>query len=316
MDAPEPADKRNRPPTGSEPLGSTASAEEIQARIEHLRSSPTLESPEQSSAAWPPTAPIGEAPAPDQGAVAVATPTSSKPRARTRRGLAAIGAAAAVLGGLAFKLIAGLFAASVVGATLTAAFGGAYDRLPASERQQLEARLEAAVGDRLKGLSDSDAAAKVNSLQASGMGRLDDASLVEFETIWSSGLGKVDGATCAKVARIPAGSTLPPDALDKILGTLESAQVGRFFEIAVAAVEAEAKAAPPLQTASPQQADAMYAALGAQLSQVDVETLQAYSDGKQVTDPDLCAAYRHLYAAGMALDPTNRAIFARVDVTP
>ena len=68
--------------------------------------------------------------------------------------------------------------ATVVAPALGAFLGGSFARLPSDQRQQLDRRLGAAVGDRLNGLADVDKTTRLKALIQAGYARLDDKVLI------------------------------------------------------------------------------------------------------------------------------------------
>jgi hypothetical protein len=223
---------------------------------------------------------------------------------------------------IAVKVVLGLTAATVVGLGLNAVFGGPFEKLPGDQQQQLQTRFDAAVGDGLRNLSDAEAATKVQSMEFGGLPRLDDATLVDYESIWSEAIAKADPAACADAAKTRSGAISKPTT-DKILSSLDTTRLVRWFDIEVSAIAASAKGAPAARTVSQAASDEMTTALLAKLSSADVATLQAMSGSAEasgspagVSDTAACTAYADYYAAGMALDPTNQAVFALSDVSP
>ncbi|HYM82560.1 MAG TPA: hypothetical protein VEY67_00205 [Candidatus Dormibacteraeota bacterium] len=330
--------------TGAAPLSANASTEEILARIRHLGASvpdgaPSEATPsgtqadagpiERGDAPRPGDAPASApgggpaplspptdaAPAPSDATGASPTTQWQTPRRTSRRRLGGLAAIAVVVAGVGAKLALGLVTATVVGATLGALFGGQFERLPGDQRAQLESRFDAAVGDRLKGLSDQAASDRVAALVGGGLPRLDDPTLLEYEATWTAAVAAVDTPTCATVVRTK-GPVVPVSTTEKVLSSLDTTRLGRWYEITVQAIEAESRGAPAARSVATADADRMYAALGGKLTSQDATSLQALSNGTAVSDQAACDAYRHLYAAGLALDPADRAVFVLEDVTP
>lgn len=137
-------------------------------------------------------------------------------------GIATSLAATALLVGVVAVPFAFSFIADTAPATtLSAFFGESFDRLPADQREQLERRFEAAVGDNLKGLPATDAAARVNARAAGGMPRFDDATLVERLRLLTVALEATPTTTCAAFGRAALTGTPNPDAVSTMLGSLE-----------------------------------------------------------------------------------------------
>ena len=148
---------------------------------------PPIEPP--AASVDPPPAPdtAGPPPAPAPGGVYAASVSTdgsgilapTAPAARNRGRWAVIGAlgvAAAIFIG---KVAIGLLTATAVSGVLGGVFGGPFQKVPTDQREQMEKRFDAAVGDSLKGLSDTDIDAKVQAMLTDGLPRLEDAPLVE-----------------------------------------------------------------------------------------------------------------------------------------
>jgi hypothetical protein len=253
----------------------------------------------------------GDPAPPDPSGTGVGSGSKPPRRRGLLGGAIAIAAAVAVLG---VKLIIGFAAASVVSVALGTVFGGPFERLPSDQQQALQQRFDAVVGDSLKGLSDADVTARVQSLEFGGLPRLDDATLVEYEGLWTSAIAAADVSSCASAARTKAGA-IDLAVSDKIISSLDTQQLGRWYDIAVTAMEATQKQTPA-RSVSTAANDAMVTAIGQALPPADVTNLQQLSSGGTVSDTDACTAYRDLYHTAMSLDPTDRATFALSDVTP
>jgi len=232
-------------------------------------------------------------------------------------GIATSLAATALLVGVVAVPFAFSFIADTAPATtLSAFFGESFDRLPADQREQLERRFEAAVGDSLKGLPATDAAARVNARAAGGMPRFDDATLVERLRLLTVAVEATPTTTCAAFGRAALTGTPNPDAVSTMLGSLDTASFGRWMEIYVEGIEADGKGTPPTRSASQTALDTMWNAFGGRYSAADDAVLSAEQGGSPQPDTEVCAAYRHIFQAALALGPTNLATFALYVVTP
>lgn len=247
---------------------------------------------------------------------AAATSTGTKPRSGGRG--RAIGLTAAVVAGVAVlgKLGIGFLTATVVGGALGLAFGGPFERLPADQKQQLEQRFDAAVGKTLDGLTDAQETAKVEALVSSGLVRLDDEPLVERMGLFIAMLKQSDDATCAALARTMGGGQPDDAVVEKSVNSLDTASLGRWYEINLSAIEAEARGTPAARTADVAEVDAIFTKVVPMLSASDTQALVALSEGSEVTDADACAAFRNLYALVGDLEDRELAVMARYDVSP
>ena len=184
------------------------------------------------------------------------------------------------------------------------------------KRQDLNQRVDSALGDDANGLSDSDKNAKVAAMGQRGLSRLDDATLLRRVQLYKIALDASDEATCAAVFRSSMEGPVSDDDANRMLGGLTTDQFGEWAEIWVQALEAEATGAPPARSVSDDQSNGMFEALFAAISQDDFATIQALSAGTVVTDAAACQANRALYTAGFGLDGANLALFALTDVAP
>lgn len=265
--------------------------------------------PESRSAALEPE------PASTPLAAEIALPPTPAPRPRRRFQAVAAGLVV-VVGYLGIKFLLGFVVAGAAAGAIGAVFGGPWDHLPSDTRDRYEARIEAAIGDSLKGLSDADQAKRLTDMQAGGLPRLDDSTLVDRVQIFNAALNATDEHTCAMVMRVSFGDPIDKDSAKKLIGSLSTTAFSRWVEIAIEAIEAQAKAAPPARTPSEAASSAMYDAVFAGVSATDQATIASVSSGTAVSDGVLCAAGRAIYAAGLGLEPTQRATFALVDVQP
>jgi hypothetical protein len=264
----------------------------------------------------PPAAPGGLYPA---GAFNYGTPAAPfAPAPRKRRGLisGAIIGAVAVIGGLLLKFGLPILIGTAASGVLSGFFGGPFDRLPSDQRKALEQRIDAAIGDSLKDLSDAAASAKVTAMIGSGLPRLDDALLSEKIHLTVKLLNGADVATCARIARATASGAGDSDAIKTALGTMDTTSVGRWFEINVSAIEAEAKGAPPARTVATSDSDRVLGGVIARFSTVQTQEITDLYQGKEIPDAGACDAFRALYGHIDELPAADLAIAALYDVTP
>lgn len=238
------------------------------------------------------------------------------PKRRSRGPLLAVLAVAAGLGAFAIKVLPSVLIGVVASGVLDGVFGGPFQRLPADQRQSLNARVEAAVGSSLDGLPPAERTARMEALIADGMVRLDDAHLIEHLTLYTAMLDRVDLATCAAFARVATMTLAERTPLVlKGLAVLDTNQVGRWFELNVAAVEAASKGAPK-RAATEAAISTAYDELFGLLSDADLQILSSAASGGTVGDTDACEANRHIYDSAPRLSPPSLATLALVDVTP
>jgi len=227
-----------------------------------------------------------------------------------------LAATALFIGVVAVPLALTGMADSAPAYNLSGFYGESFDRLPADQRQQLERRFAAAVGDSLKDLPAADAVARFNALATGGLPRLDDATLVERLGLLAAALEATPTATCAAFGRDALTGTPNPDAVQTMLGSLDARSYGRWTEINVLSIEAEAKGAPPTRSASQAALDTMWNSFGGPYSAADDATISAEQKGSPQPDTDVCTAYRHFFQSVLALGPTDLATFALYAVTP
>ncbi len=243
-------------------------------------------------------------------------PTKERRSPRRRAAVVGVGISAG-LGYFGIKIAVGLLAASVVGAVASSLFGGPWERLPSDTRSQLERRLEAALGDSIKGLSDADASARVDAAVTAGQARLDDPTLVRRFRLLTAAVASADGTTCAAFARADvAGHKLDPVIAQKLIDSLDTARLSEWFEINVEAIEAQQRGAPATRSVPLEASQAMFIALDARVSASDTATLIGLANGTPESDAAACAAERSFYVAGLQLDPTNLAVLALSGVAP
>jgi hypothetical protein len=236
---------------------------------------------------------------------------------KRRRGIIGVGAAlltalVAIFAKFGLPLLVGVAASGVLGSV----FGGAYDKLPSDQKHALEARFDAAVGNSLDGKSDAEKTAAIDAMITSGLPRLDDAPLVDKIHITVKLLNATDEATCAKLARATATGKEDSDALLKSLESLDTDAVGRWYDINIQAIEADA-ASKPVRTADNAAAERILTTIASGLSATEAAQISAlYSGTGSASDADACGGIRTLYDRIDGLPPADLAIAALYDASP
>ena len=284
---------------------------------------PTPDAPAETSAPPPTSWDTDADPAPaGVGFAAVAPPVSGGPakakgKGKGKGGMVAVIAAVALGGGgLFLKYGLGFLAATVVSGALGSVFGGPFEKLPSDQKQAFERRYDAAVGDTLKGLSDTDASTKVEKLIVDGMPRLPDAPLVERLQLFSLILQGADEPTCATLARSLTVGGTDEKAFAKALETLDLAKYARWVDINLTAMEAQAAGTPAPRAPTEEAVNLMFDHLSPHLTEAQVNGIVALTDGTEVADSEACSSFRALYAGLLALDPVDLNTAALYEVTP
>lgn len=237
------------------------------------------------------------------------------PSSAKRAGI--IVAVVAGLGVLVVKFVLPLVLVGVAGEVLGGVFGGPFGRLPADVRSGFEQRFDTAVGDTLDGLSDEAKGTRVLALVKGGLPRLDDATLASRLRLTVAALNTTDTATCAAVARAQILATEPSDEdSSKMISGLNDADLRQWFEIALEAVEAQARGAPAARVVTDSEMDSIFTVLIGALSEADTATFGALSSGGTVDDAAMCSAIRALNAATLAQPEADVMLLARYDVSP
>jgi len=297
------------PPDASDPFAPPEPSPAVPGAVAETRASWML-----GDAATSPPSPVAAAPMlPTIDPYQVSPSNAAGPR----KGIAAAAAAlAALFGVFAVKVIIGFLVAGAATSAIGAVFGGPWDHLPSVTKGRLNQRVEAALGQGAKGLSDSDKSAKLYAMSLAGLARLSDQTLIRRVELYKLALDTTDEATCAAILRSSMKGLVADADKKKLIGSLTTDQFSEWAEIGVQALEAEAKGAPPARKVSTADSNAMYYAILAAVSGQDVATIKALSGGTTVTDTAACHANRSVYAAGLALDDAKRAAFALTDVAP
>jgi hypothetical protein len=249
-------------------------------------------------------------------------PPAERPRRRFGRLARLAGIGVALLAVIGIKVLAGMVAGSVATTAFGAVFGGPWEHLPADVRSDYDKRLETAIGPQIKGLSDADAATRVQDIIRRGLSRLDNQSLVRHLTLEIAALDATDQPTCASFGRASiSGRTPDPQVGQRLVAALDAARYQEYVGVNIAGAEAEARQSPPVQPVDPS-GQAVLGRLLSRLSATQLTTLQAMAASSGATasgassDADACGVIRSIYDAVLRLDAADLAIIARVDVTP
>ena len=275
----------------------------------------TMTDPERGGANGPAGLPDGPETAPPEAAVAGGAEQTRSGLSTRRAGLLVAGLGA--LGLLALKFVLPLVIASIAAQSLGAVFGDPYARLPSDVREEFDERVDAAAGERFRGLSDDEQLAMVQGLVARGLARLDDATLVAYFRLASTAFQRTDVSTCATVARAMfVGATPSAETNLKVVGALDEAGIRQWVDISVEALEAEARGHPAARTVTDASIDPLVADVVGQMTAGDLETVGAIAGGETVSDVSACSAIRGYFGAVLALPPAELALMARYDVSP
>jgi hypothetical protein len=246
-------------------------------------------------------------------------PPPAAPAKKSSTGLIVtfVAIATAAIGLILVKFVLPLAIVGIAGQVLDSAFGGPYGRLPGDVRSGFEARLKTALGDTLKDQTDSEQSATILRLVTSGLPRLEDGLVDENFRLTAKALAASDGASCAAVSRAVVAGTDPPEsAASAMINTLSDADLQRWFEIRISAVEAEVRGSPAQVVVGDAAVDPLYEKLFAIMSTDDIDTFRALAGGETVEDAALCSAVRSLYASVLTLPAADAVLFARYDVSP
>lgn len=242
----------------------------------------------------------------------LAAPPKKRPKAAI---IGALGIGAALIATVGGKFLLGFLAASVVGSAVSGLFGGPWDRLPSDARNGYQQRLEAAVGNRLDGLSEAAASKKIETWLFAGYLRLDDGRLIRHLELEIEALGRSDEATCAAFGRQSiTGTDVSDDTGTKMIGSLQEAALVEWIGLNVDALEAELRGSPDPTSISDAESGPVFDQLIGALGPAEVATFAAVTSGGSATDAEVCTAVRTLYSASLDLDPISKAIMARIDV--
>lgn len=249
----------------------------------------------------------------------VVPPSAEPPKKKSRFGLVGAFAitAAAALGAIVIKFVLPLVLVGAVGQVFDSAFGGPYGRLPGDVRSGFEKRIDAAFGNALDGQTDSQKIAKLTAAVKSGLSRLDDSQVDANFRLTTKALGAVDVASCASVSRaIVAGQEPPEAATNAMINTLSDAELQQWFEIRIAAIEADLRQSPAQVAVTDDQVNPLYQELFRAMSSDDIDIIGQLGNGTTVEDGKLCTAIRDLYSAVLGLPSNEALLFARYDVSP
>ena len=254
-------------------------------------------------------------------ATLAAEPGSEAPSPPKKGGGAKLGAAlavgAAILGAIVVKFVLPVVLVGVAGGVFGSAFGGPYMQLPGDVRSGFEARLETALGDAFDDLPEDQQTVRIGQLLEGGMPRLEDGLVAENLRLTAKAIGLVDDANCANLAIATfAGNEPSDDAANALVGTLQGAELQQWFEVRVAAVEAEVRGSPAQVLITDAAAAPLYPQLAVLMSEADIATLGRLDSGEAVEEAAQCAALRGLYDAVLRLPAADLLLYARYDVSP
>jgi len=128
-------------------------------------------------------------------------------------------------------------------------------------------------------------------------------------------LAGTDVATCARVARAITSSVDDNDATMKAVEALDVASIGRWYDINVQAIEADA-ASTPVRSVSDADANRILATVVGALTPTEEAQVVATNGAGPVGDEDACGAIRALYRHIEALPPADVAVMALYDAAP
>ena len=298
-------DGQRREPESSPP----APEQPTPARTPAASSSSTWTPPEGSV---PPVAP-GDLGWPPADGSAAEAPAPRRPKAAI---LGAIGVVAAVAVAIGVKVLP-FFAAGVIGSALSGVFGGPFDRLPSDVRGGYEQRLETAIGDRLEGLSDAEAGARIEQMLFAGLTRLPDDRIVRHLDLQVRALRVTSEATCAAFGRQSLGGlTINDDTSNDLIGSLDDAALAEWIGINVEAIEAESRGTPDQRFVTDAEVADVFDSIVGGLTPGQLNTISIVSNGGTAADADVCSAIRALYDETQDLDPVGKAAMARYDIQP
>jgi hypothetical protein len=246
------------------------------------------------------------------------TPPPMAPRPRSRRAALVGGFAilAGLIGTIGWKLLVGTVAAGLVGGTLSSLFGGPWDKLPSNVRSDYQHRLEAAVGDRLDGKSESEKRALFDGWLHGGFARLDDGRLVRHLQLEIKALDQVAEADCARFGRNAlAGKPIDDQVSQHLVASLDEASMVEFIGLNIDAVEAELRGSPAAVQVSADESATILNGMVGGLTAPQLQTLAAAGGGSPIADHEMCDAIRGLYGQVETLDSNSMAIIARADIS-
>lgn len=278
-------------------------------------------SPGNTPPAAPPPEPPPAVPPPAAGSGPESPPVAWEPgsgtppaRPRSRRGqiLAVVLAVAAAIAGAVGVRFLGQQAGSLLGTTF--AGGEVWNRLPAAARDDFERRIKAVAGD-LESMSNAEASRQVQSRVQAGMRRLDDATLVKRLSLQTAALAKIDDAACGEFAQASfAGRPQPETTAEKLMAAMSETELTEWFNVAVLALEAEARKSPEPRTVTDAETDPLFERLLGSLDQPSLEAVQKGAD-PGATPAEACLGVRTLYDAIERLPDEDKRLIALADVT-
>ena len=253
------------------------------------------------------------------GVVPPAPPALEQPKKKSSAGrlAAVVAVGGAAIGAILVKFVLPLVLVGAVGQVFDSAFGGPYGRLPGDVRSGFEKRLDTAFGKTLDGQTDSAKTSRVQSAVKSGLSRLDDGSITTNFQLTTKAINAVDVPSCAAVSRaIVSGAEPPEAATNAMINTLSDSDLRQWFEIRIAAVEADLRNSPPQIAITDAQVDPLYQKLFTIMQANNITVIGKLAQGGTVEDAELCTAIRDLYTSVQGLSADEALLFARYDVSP
>jgi hypothetical protein len=268
------------------------------------------------AAGGPPAAPPDGPPAAPPDGPPAAPPAGPPAAPKGRRWVLGVATGAAVVAvAILLKLALPLLIGTAVSGVLGNVFGGAYSKLPADQQQALQRRVDAAIGTRLDGVPDAEQSTRIEAMVRSGLPRLSDAPLVEKVHLTVKVLSATDEATCARIARGIATGVADKDATLKALEAVDVDSIGRWYDINVQAIEADA-ASTPVRAVDPNDSERILTGIASGFSTAEAEQVGALYRGGEVSDGDACGGLRAFYRHVETLPAGDLAVAALYDVAP
>lgn len=164
-------------------------------------------------------------------------------------------------------------------------------------------------------MSNAEASRQIQARVQAGMRRLDDATLVRRLTLQTVALGKMDEASCGAFAQASfAGRPQPETTAEKLMGAMTEAELVEWFNVAVLALEADARKSPEPRTVSEADTNTVFERLLGSLDPAGLEAIQTGAD-PSASPADACLGARTMYQAIEQLPDADRRLIALADVT-
>jgi hypothetical protein len=218
------------------------------------------------------------------------------------------------VGGL---IVAGSYLGQQVGNDPVFVFGTTVmQRLDPAARDRIVARYKTVLGDRFKGMTETQASDASAQLTQKGYLRLDDQHHVRRLQLLAAAFGASDLASCASVARASfTGAKPDTTAVIKVISSLDSAGLEAWLNQSFDAEAAEIAGAPPARSVTAAEFQDAFQRLAAKLPTADYQTSQEVAQGAATaTDADVCAAYRTLYTAASTAPQADAVVFSIYDL--